>query len=90
MEWVYEAPYDIPALGVEAGDVVIVAPAAEVPLVVVREFDRGRLPAILEHLDSLTLLPSSGAMSPQPLREHLERAVGCDSLAPTSRLRLLE
>lgn len=88
MEWVYEAPYAIPALGVEPGDIVIVAPADTVPLTIIKEFDRNRLPSILEHLERLTPLPCSGAVSREPLREHLARAVGCDSRGPTS-LRLL-
>lgn len=88
MEWVYRAPYAIPSLGVEKGDNIIVAPAAADPLVVVKKIDRNRLPAILEHLDRLTLLPCSGAGSPDSPAQSLQRAVGCDSRPPTP-LRLL-
>ena len=90
MEWVYRAPYAIPELGVEVGDAIIVAPAAEVPLTVVKRFDRNRLPIILEHLDRLTLLPCSGAACPERLPRQLERAVGYPSHVPTVPLRLIE
>ena len=89
MEWAYRAPYGIAELGVAPGDIIIVAPAEDPPLTVVRSFDRNRLPAILEHLDSLTPLPCAGASHPEPLSRQLERAVGSDWHGPT-RLRVIE
>lgn len=89
MEWVYRTSYKIPELGAEPGDMIVVAPAAEVPLVVVREFDRNRLPMVLEHLDSLTPLPSSGDQSAEPLSEHLRRAVGSDWHGARPPLRVI-
>lgn len=89
MEWVYEAPYPIPELGVEKGDAIVVAPAATVPLRIMRTFDRNRLPAILEHLDRLTPLPSSGTLSCEPIHEHLRRAVGSDLQDQPAPLRLI-
>lgn len=88
MEWIYRAPYAVPEMGIEVGDNVIVAPAADDPLVVIKKIDRNRLPMILEHLDRLTLLPCSGAGDPDSPALHLQRAVGCD-LRPSLPLRLL-
>ncbi len=65
MKAVYETPYAIPELGAEPGDIIVVEPAhPHTPLSVVRQFDRNRLPVILDHIDSLTPLSSSVAAPP--------------------------
>lgn len=89
MEWTYRAPYHIPEFGVRAGDIIIVAPAEDPPLTVVRTFDRNRLPSVLEHIDRLTPLPSSGVSAREPVGPHLRRAVGSDWHGPPP-LRLIE
>lgn len=54
MEAVYEVTYEIPELGAKRGDLLVVRPAdPHAPLLVVREFDRNRLPIILDHLHQL-------------------------------------
>lgn len=54
MKAVYEATYEIPELGAKRGDLIVVRPAdPHAPLLVVREFDRNRLPIILDHLHRL-------------------------------------
>lgn len=77
MKAVYEVPYAIPELGAEAGDLLVVRPAdPDAPLLVVKEFDRNRLPLILGHVDHCRLVSFEGAPSPPPssrrwLRSHL-------------------
>lgn len=67
MKAIYEVPYAIPELGAQRGDVIVVEPAhPEAPLVVVRGFDRNRLPMVLDHLDRLTLLSFHGPPSSSP------------------------
>lgn len=78
MKAVYEAPYPIPELGVEAGDIITVRPAhPDNPLLVTKRHDRNRLPLILDHLDHLTPLSFSAASDPtvaeEELRQHLLR-----------------
>jgi hypothetical protein len=69
MKAVYEAPYAIPELGVERGDVILVEPAhPRSPLLVVRRFDRNRLPLILDHLDRLSPVSFDGA-APLPVSQ---------------------
>lgn len=74
MKAVYEATYAVPELGIEVGDAVLVEPAhTETPLLVVKGFDRNRLPRILEHMDAFTLVSFEGppASSPASLRRWL-------------------
>lgn len=61
MRAVYETDHAIPELGAEPGDLIVVEPGhPEAPLLVVREFDRNRLPIILEHLDRLSPVSFEG------------------------------
>ena len=80
MKAVYEVPYAIPELGAERGDIILVEPAhPTTPLLVVKRFDRNRLPLILDHLDRLSPVSFGGAAPPpvvqarQMLRAHARR-----------------
>ncbi len=80
MKAVYEATYAIEELGVERGDLVVVEPGhPESPLLIVKRFDRNRLPLILDHLHRLSPVSfDGGAPPPVPqqrrwLREHDQR-----------------
>lgn len=79
MKAVYEAPYAIPELGVSRGDVIVVQPAHEFdPLLVVKRFDRNRLPVILDHLHRLTpvSVPDDAPARPSEFRRWLQRRPG--------------
>lgn len=76
MKAIYEAPYAIPELGVARGDVVVVQPAHEMdPLLVVKRFDRNRLPLILDHLHRLTpvSVPDDAPSEPSEMRRWIRR-----------------
>lgn len=80
---VYETDYSIPELGAEPGDLIVVEPGhPEVPMLVVREFDRNRLPLILEHLDRLVpvsfegIEPSSSSDARRWLTSHVAHSQG--------------
>ena len=46
--------HEIPAFGAQPGDLVLIRPAhATDPLMIIRRFDRGDLPFILDHFDQL-------------------------------------
>lgn len=80
MKAIYEVPFAIPELRAERGDIIVVEPAHPVsPLLVVKRFDRNRLPLILDHLDRLSPVSFDGAVPPpvaqarQMLRAHARR-----------------
>lgn len=77
MKAVYEATYAVPELGIEVGDTVLVEPAhPRTPLLVVKGYDRGRLPSILEHLDDFTLRSCTGFTGTPAVRRSLLTASG--------------
>lgn len=57
---VYRAPYAIPALGAEAGDFIVVRAGHESPVATVKHHDRRAIPAVLPHLDRLTMANVEG------------------------------
>lgn len=79
MRAVFEAPYAIPELGVDRGDVLVVRPDHPTdPLMVAKRFDHTHLPLILGHLHRLTpvSLPSADLSRPAELQRWLLRRPG--------------
>jgi hypothetical protein len=89
MKAVYEAPYAIPELGVEPGDLITVRPAhPDNPLLVTRRHERGRLPLLLDHLEHLTPLEFSASSSPSVASEELRQLLLRRSPPPPPSLSL--
>lgn len=87
---IYETDYPIPALGAEAGDLIVVRPAdPDHPLLVVKRYDRNVLPAILEHLDQLIPVSLPGEAGPSAEPHQLRRWLAPHPSRPRPPLKVL-
>lgn len=71
MKAVYEAPYPIPELGVETGDLITVRVThPRSPLLVTKRHGHYRLPLLLEHIDRLIPIDVSESSSEELRHRH--------------------
>lgn len=86
MKAVYEAPYPIPELGIQPGDIITLRPSHPTnPFLVTRRIDRSRMPLLLDHLDRLT--PLSLSASHEVAEEELRRQMLRRSPPPPASMR---